>query len=292
MQGKGSSMRCTRRQVMAGGVFLAAGGSVAGNGFAQGMNGLDQRVVLSGHSLSDPIRDPLEDLIRAAGGPRAMVALSTIPGSPLEWRWNNAPGLDLRARMDEFDTLVLTERVALSNTVPYHASHDYALRFARLAWGEGAAVVLYGTWVTLDTGPAFAGQGSDPDAGIAWRERLDREAAGWEAMRAHIDAHRPAGAAQVRLIPAYAVLAAIYDAIEAGQAPIGDIRDLFADDIHPSPLGAWIVAMAHFAVLYGRDPSGLTRPAGISPAVAAWYEALVWRVLSDHPATGDRKSVV
>ena len=166
----------------------------------------------------------------------------------MEWRWNNPPALDLRARMAEFDVLVLTERVALSNTVPYHASNDYALRFARLAWGAGADLVIYGTWVSLNTGPEFAGQGSDPDAGLAWRERLDREG--------------------------------------AGRAPIDDIRALFADDIHPSALGAWLVALAHFAVLYGRDPSGLTRPRGISPAVAAWFEAQVWRVITQIPATG------
>jgi len=278
----------TRRQVLAGAMTLAV---VPGAAPGQASRPLDLRVVLSGHSLTDPVRDPLEAMIRAAGGPRATVELSTIPGSPLEWRWHNAPWLDLRARIEEFDVLVLTERVALSNTIPYHASAEYALRFARLAWeegadGNGAEVLLYSTWVTLDTGPRFAGQGADPDAGVPWRVRLDREAEGWEAMRTHLNRHRPSGTPPVRMVPMLRVMAALHDAIAEGRAPIADIRALFTDDIHVNALGAWLAALTHFAVIYRRDPSGLTRPDGVPEALARWYEALVWHVVSTDPATG------
>lgn len=274
-------MRQDRRRVLIG----AGAVLVAGRGWAQ-PRPLALRVVMSGHSLTDPIRDPLEAMIRAAGGPRASVALSTIPGSPLEWRWNHAPGLDLRARVAEFDVVVLTERVALSNTVPYHHSAEYALRFAQLAWAAGAEALLYASWVGLDTGPAHAGQGSDPDAGLDWRHRLDREHAAWEEIRAHVNANRPAGAPPMRLIPAIVVMAALHDAVAAGQAPIADMRALFIDDIHPAPLGAWLVALVHFAVIYRRNPAGLTRPEGVAPAVAAWIEDLVWRVVTSNPGSG------
>ncbi|WP_323036038.1 hypothetical protein [Pararhodobacter sp.] len=148
---------------------MIAGGTLAllaGQSWAQ-EGALHARVVMSGHSLTDPLLDPLQAMVRAAGGPRDSVFLSTIPGSPLEWRWNNPPGLDLRARISEFDVVVLTERVALSNTAPYHHSADYALRFAQLGWSAGAEVLLFASWVGLDTGPEFAGQGSDPDARLA-----------------------------------------------------------------------------------------------------------------------------
>jgi len=274
-------MVMTRRELMAGcALAVLAGPALAQDG------GLAQRVVMSGHSLTDPVREPLAAMVRAAGGPRDSVALSTIPGSPLEWRWNNPPGLDLRARVAEFDVVVLTERVALSNTVPYHHSADYARRFAELGWAVGAEVLLYASWVGLDTGPEFAGQGSDPDAGLPWRDRLDREREAWEAIRTQVNANRPAGAAPMRMIPMGAVMAELYDQIEAGRAPLTDIRSLFADDIHPSPLGAWITALAHFAVIYRRNPAGLTRPVRVSPAVAQWYEALVWRVVSGDPSAG------
>ncbi|WP_417587927.1 hypothetical protein [Pararhodobacter oceanensis] len=247
---------------------------------------LDLRVVMSGHSLTDPVHDPLEAMIRAAGGPRGTVELSTIPGSPMEWRWNNAPRLDLRARMAEFDLLVLTERVALSNTVRYHDSMGFARRFAELAWAAGADVILYASWVSLESGPEFAGRGSDVDQGLPWRERLDRELRVWEEIRASVNAERPAGVAEMRLIPAISVMAALYDEIEAGRAPVADISALFRDAIHPSELGAWLVALTHYAVIFGSDPSGLTRPEGVSAAQAAWYEALVWRVVSGHAGSG------
>lgn len=274
-------MAVTRRHMIAGGTLAL----LAGQSWAQ-EGALHARVVMSGHSLTDPLLDPLQAMVRAAGGPRDSVFLSTIPGSPLEWRWNNPPGLDLRARISEFDVVVLTERVALSNTAPYHHSADYALRFAQLGWGAGAEVLLFASWVGLDTGPEFAGQGSDPDAGLPWRERLDRELAAWEEIRAHVNAHRPSDAPQMRLIPAISVMAEIHDQIEAGRAPISDIRALFRDDIHPSELGAWITALTHFAVIYRRNPAGLTRPDGMSAAVGRWYEELVWRVVSAHPGAG------
>lgn len=251
----------------------------------------DLRVVMSGHSLSDPIAEPLADLVRAAGGPRDSVDLSTIPGSPMEWRWNNAPWHDVRDHMAEYDVLVLTERVSLSNTLPWHRSREVALDFARLAWeqgaqGRGGEVLLYASWVTRETGPDWAGQGADPDMALEWRARLDREMLGWEEIRHHVNAHRPEGAPPMRLIPAIAVMAAIDDAIRAGAAPITDIGVMFRDAIHPSVLGAWMVALTHYAVIYGRDPRGLTRPDGVAPQVAVWIEDLVWLVVTTHPATG------
>lgn len=252
---------------------------------------LGLRVVMSGHSLTDPVPVPLDAMVRAAGGVPS-VALSTIPGSPLEWRWNNAPELDLRARMAEFDTVVLTERVALSNTVPFHHTHDVALDFAQLAWAEGAGgrgaeVLIYATWVSLDSGPEFARvRSSDSDIGIPWRERLDREREGWESIRSMLDDQRPAEAAQVRIVPVIDVMRAIYDGIEDGSAPLDTITVLFRDDIHTSELGSWVSALTHYGVLYGRDPRGLTRPDGVSEDVAVWLENVVWEVVSNHPFTG------
>lgn len=272
---------------MAGALAL---GALPGTGQAQGARPLDLRVVMSGHSLTDPVPEPLQAMVRAAGGPLGTIEPSTIPGSPLEWRWNNAPDLDLRAEIGRFDVLVLTERVPLSNTMPWHHSADVALRFAELAWqqgagGNGGEVLLYSTWVEIEDGPPFLGEGSDPDAGLPWRERLDREASGWEDIRTHLNQNRPRGAPPVRMVPMLRVMAALYDEVEAGRAPIDTIRAVFSDDIHVNALGAWLAALAHFAVIYRRDPSGLTRPARVPPAVAHWYEALVWRVLTEDPAT-------
>ena len=51
---------------------------------------LTLRVIQSGHSLTDPIPDPLRALVVAAGHRGVVIDRSTIPGSPMDWRWNNA----------------------------------------------------------------------------------------------------------------------------------------------------------------------------------------------------------
>ncbi|MCC5971103.1 MAG: hypothetical protein JJU15_14255 [Pararhodobacter sp.] len=260
-----------------------------------GAQPLDRRIILSGHSLTDAMREELPRLVRAAGGPVGSVALSTIPGSPMDWRWEhrtNPP--DARADIADFDVMVQTERVALSGTRPWHNSDDEALRWARHGWengagGQGAEVLLYASWVTLDTGPGHDTH-ADPDRDLPWRDRLDREFAGWEAIMAHVNANRPDGAPQMRMIPATLVMAAVYDAIDGGQAPEGlsDIRQLFSDDIHAAPLGAWLVALTHYAVIYARDPRGLPGPEGgvASPALVDWAQVLVWDVVTGYPGTG------
>lgn len=256
---------------------------------------LERRVILSGHSLTDPMGQALPRLVRAAGGPAATVALSTIPGAPMDWRWNNrtAPP-DARADIAGFDVLVQTERVSLAGTRPWHNSDDEALRWARHAWengadGQGAEVLLYASWVTLDSGPGFDAAG-DPEQALPWRARLDREFAAWEAIMAHVNANRPEGAPPMRMIPATLLMAAVHDAIAAGHAPDGlnDIRQLFTDDIHLSPLGAWLVALMHYAVIYARDPRGLPGPDGAAPELVDWAQTLVWDLVTGYSGTGVR----
>lgn len=256
---------------------------------------LNLRIIMSGHSLTDPMGSALPPLVQAAGGIGGRIALSTIPGAPMDVRWNDRrPSPDARTDIAEFDVLVQTERVSLSGTRYWHKSDDEALRWARHAWengadGQGAEVLLYATWVSLDTGPGFATHG-DEDSSLPWRTRLDREFTSWEEIMAHVNAHRPGDAPQMRMIPATLVMAAIYDAIDAGAAPEGlrDIRQLFSDDIHLSPLGAWLVALTHYAVIYARDPRGLPGPQGASPELVEWAQALVWEVVTGYPGTGVR----
>jgi len=67
------------------------------------------------------------------------------------------------------------------------------------------------------------------------------------------------------------------------------------DTIHLSDLGAYLVALTHYAVLYHRSPVGLpavlTRADG-TPAdapdteLAALMQRVVWDVVRQHPQTG------
>ncbi len=251
---------------------------------------LTQRVIQSGHSLTDGIFGPLREMVRSAGNNSVIIDQSTGPGSPMDWRWTNPPGYgqpDARHDIANYDTLVLTERVPLSNTMPWHNSTEQALLWFVNAWekgnqGKGAETILYATWVGIDSGPNSENQWNDPEGLLSFRDRLPLEMARWETMLDYVNENRPNGSPAMRMIPGPLLMAAIYDEIEAGNAPgLEDISDLFEDDIHPNSLGNYYIALAHFAVIYGRDPRGIQNFGGVTPQQAKFMQNLVWKVLSE-----------
>ncbi|MFP4449814.1 MAG: hypothetical protein ACLFP0_02670, partial [Rhodosalinus sp.] len=95
-------------------VPLPGGTAGAGQGFPRS---LDLDVIQSGHSLTDPIVPMLDAIVASVGGRSAMrrIDRSTVPGSPMDWRWNNRNEHlpDAREAIADYDVLVLTERVPL-----------------------------------------------------------------------------------------------------------------------------------------------------------------------------------
>lgn len=258
---------------------------------------LDARVIQSGHSLTDPIPKLLERLIVAAGGQPITVARSTIPGSPMEWRWEHADrssGTDARYDIAKYDVLVITERVALSTTMPWHNTLDEALKWTEHAWtkgnrGKGAETILYASWVSLETGPGTPLNDSDPDNQMPWRDRLIKEYDDWLKIQAFVNANLPQGAPKMRMIPGPLLMARINDDLAKGEVPgLRDIKPFFRDDIHVSDLGAYAVALLHFAVIYERDPRGLPRIQGApsSAKLDAYLRETVWTIVTSHAETG------
>lgn len=194
----------------------------------------------------------------------------------------------------DYDAVVLTEMVEIRDAIRYHASADYLGRWARRAW-EGnprANVYLYETWHAID----------DPEG---WLERLDRDPARY--WRGEILARGLAyagGERAIHVIPAGEVLARFVRELEAR----GDVdgldgeEDLFArtpegeqDVIHLNDLGAYLVALTHYAVLYQRSPVGLpfelrradgAAAAAPGPDAARLMQEVVWEVVSTHSRTG------
>lgn len=255
---------------------------------------LGLRIIQSGHSLTDPIPERLIVMLRAMGEELPVVVRSTIPGSPMDWRWNNPATPDARATIGKYDLLVLTERTSLSNTMPFHNSEKQALQWFTHAWskgngGAGAETVLYATWVTLASGPDAENPYNDSENHIPWRERLPLELARWEQIMDYVNQNRPEGAPPMRMIPGPLLMLAMDDAIKQGKAPgLTDISDLFGDEIHINDVGTYLIALAHYAVIYGRDPREL--PDRINndprPELAAFMQELVWQVVTDYERTG------
>lgn len=186
----------------------------------------------------------------------------------------------------DYDAVIFTEMVELKDAIRYHDSPAMLAEWASLARQARPEVrlYLYETWHRL----------GDP---AGWLQRIDSDLrALWEDQ---ILGPAILQAGDIRMIPAGQVMGAAARAAEAGQLPgIPDRRAFFSDDIHLNDLGNWLVAMAHYAVLYHRAPIGLpahlTRadgmPATPPPADAVRpLQELVWRVVSGYSLAGMSK---
>jgi hypothetical protein len=194
----------------------------------------------------------------------------------------------------DYDAVVLTEMVELRDAIKYHDSGTYLPKWAELA-REGnpdARVYLYETWHPLD----------DPEG---WLARLDKDLTRyWEDGVLLPDLAVNAPENPVRIIPAGQVMARFVRAVEAagGVGNVTNREDLFAraedgglDPIHVNDLGAYLVALTHYAVLYHRSPVGLphelrradgSKADAPSAEAAALMQKIVWQVVTGDPKTG------
>lgn len=260
------------------------------------------RVAMSGHSLTDSVEWPLKAMVHAAGGPVAEevpIDRSTTPGSTMKYRWQPDSPMDIDAKlgMAGYDVLVLTERVPVRSAIMWEETDKYAKAWFDHAWktgkrGRGAETIFYASWVGIGSGPG----NEDPwdmqdERQIPLRDRLDLEMTSWQEVADRVNRERPDGSPAMRVIPGPKIIAAILDAIAAGTAPsIATLQDLFEDNIHPNRKGAYPIALAHFAVIYGRDPRSLPLIRGEEGWPDAeqqeWMKTLVWDVLKAYPDSG------
>lgn len=72
-------------------------------------------------------------------------------------------------------------------------------------------------------------------------------------------------------------------------------KDLLRDRIHPNDIGAYLMALTHYAVIYGRSPVGLPRELTLAggtlaqapgPDAARLMQEIVWQVVTSYPRTG------
>lgn len=192
----------------------------------------------------------------------------------------------------DYDAVLLTEMVEITDAIRYHKSGPYLALWADLAreGNPGARVYLYESWPRLD----------DPKG---WLKRLDMDlGTHWEGkiLLHDFQSARP----PVHVIPAGQVMAHFVRSIETmgGLENVRGREDLFArqsdgtlDPIHVNDLGAYLVALTHYAVLYHRSPEGLPHalmradgtPADAPrPQVARLMQKSVWEVVTHYPKTG------
>ena len=194
----------------------------------------------------------------------------------------------------DYDAVVLTEMVEIRDAIKYFDSWDYLSRWARRAW-EGdpeTRVYLYETWHPIDDPEGWLVR-LERDLGRYWEDEILRRAL------AASDMDRP-----IHVIPAGQVFRRFVEEIERRGGVDGLTRkeDLFAinekgeqDTIHFNDLGAYLVALTHYAVLYHQSPVGLPRQlrradggAATAPGqkAARLMQEIVWEVVTGYPKTG------
>lgn len=226
---------------------------------------LDSDILFVGHSLvNHDLPAMLRGFIDQTGG-SGSVHEHIINGSPLWWSWENAhvaeqAGFGVNAR--EVLPQGQTEVVVLTEGVP-HPSFSEAVEGAAnfynlaIASNPDTQVYMYETWHDLRSGTPGFDVDYDPEDHIPWRQRIDHAWSQWQEIVDAVNAQRPAGAPEMKIIPAGQVMARMYDEIAAGNAPgLSDIRDLFIDDIHLNHLGLYLVAITHYTTIFGRPPDG------------------------------------
>ena len=263
-------------------------------------------VLFVGHSLvGTEIPQMLADAVRARDG-SGKVTFQVINGAPLVWNWEHsaeAEGVDARAELPKGETevVVLTEAIPLVNHITWSDTDRYAFDFYKLAVDANprARVFMYETWHDLNSGTGVDIPNDDGD-GVPWRARLDQDLPRWQGIVDAVNAHRPKGAAPMRLIPAGQAFARLDDEIGKGRVPgVRDISAFFADGIHPNDLGDYFVTMVQFAVIYGQSPEGLPRTLrgkwgepfkAPAPKLAATLQRIAWEVAAPYVRRAERRA--
>lgn len=259
----------------------------------------------SGHSLTDtyvsnpwPGRLILATETMRGTRPHDTISSSTIPGSPMRWRWSNPTGYpDARNDIDDFELLVITEGAPLHSNEQYFKddSLGYIDKWAANTWqngngGKGAELMIYSTWVHWK--PSKESIAADPEASVPFRERLEIQGERWERIQDHANANRPDGMPLIYMIPGHRLIMRIYDDIEANKAPgLTSISDIFADDIHLSDKGQYAITALVYGVIYQRNPSELPDRLAVpddtlTPEQARYFKSIAWEVATGYSRSG------
>jgi hypothetical protein len=151
---------------------------------------------------------------------------------------------------------------------------DDSVRYLRhyhdrlIAADPGATTWLFQSWLGLDR--------SDPRRWIAYERAA---APAWACVATRINHSLAAEGRRDRIhtLPANAALADLVEAADAGKVPGVTVERLFKDDVHPTPMGSYFLALVVYSAMYRKSPAGVWAPPGMAAATAAALQAAAWR---------------
>ena len=283
------------------------------------------RSIHSGHSLTDaylhngPWPGSLRKMAESIGVSNAYQTIikSTIPGSPIWWRWENRvedsrpndPSADARTNIADFDTLVITEggppaRVgrpsdseAMSQTLD-HLCRYIANTIENGNGGKGAFdIALWSIWPSLTMW-----RPERPGWTDSWQEFTDFRAAlpeygrtfryfagysRWKIKQFYPDL--PDGW-RVWLFPGHMWMQRLWDDISEGKVPnVKAMQDLFSDDIHANDVGGYGLACFMLTCLYqvnlAEQPRLFQLP-GVPAPLRDYFTRTAWEIATTYAPVG------
>lgn len=253
-----------------------------------------------GNSLTDTVDGWLKPVADSAGRSLDFHRF-TIPGAPTDWLWNHPGGGFGDSRYpDAFFVLAPIDHIF---TQPF-AGHgrsveneaEHSGRFFELCRKDspGVQAWLYVQW----PGPQFSdswaqAKGSAAGLGLkpatTWQEGVANHMAYTEAVARLIN--KTYRGKPVRIVPGGQALAALKTEVDAGKVPgmTGFFRDIFADGIHLTPKGRYMISLVHYGCIFRESPEGKASGlnAGLTPDQLRIFQRLAWGEVKDCRWTGD-----
>jgi hypothetical protein len=266
------------------------------------------RAFFSGHSLLDnPLPDWIESIAASRGDTLAWQE-QIVLGSPIRVRTKgndpNATGftgyqlgksksggkIDVLAELaspselapgERYDRLVITERTDFLGAIQWEDTIGYLRDFhdRLVQQNPRAGSLLYQVWPELDK--------RDPGPWVAY---VQGELFVWECVAARVN-HTLASdgrADRVGVIPAGIALAALVQRALSGGVPgvVGTpeqrIQAIFKDEVHLTPLGIYLIAAVHYAVLFGESPVGAAAPPNVNAGAVLVLQQIAWDTASGY----------
>jgi Chitobiase/beta-hexosaminidase C-terminal domain len=252
-----------------------------------------------GNSLTDTVDGWLEPVAQSAGQSLDFHRF-TIPGAPTDWLWDHPGGGFGDSRYAEaFDALAPIDHLF---TQPF-AGHDRSIeneadfsgRFFDLCRKDspGVQMWLYAQWPGRRFDDNWSrGKGSAGKLGLepakTWQKGAANQLAYVEAVRDRLDASHEGKL--VRIVPAGTALAQLKTRIDEGEVPgmTDFFAETFADDLHLNAKGRYLVALVHYACIFGESPEGKVSAltTGLTPEQAKVFQRVAWDAVKGYRWSG------
>ena len=249
-----------------------------------------RRVLSAGHSFHVFMPGILKQLAADIPG-HAQVDVQSIGGSRVIQHW------ELPDEKNKAKAGLRTGKVDVLTLSPIYLPDEGIARFVELALEHNpeVRVTVQEFWLPYDVYDPTRKKVEVTDRELSGEELRRRHAPYFESMDEHVrELNKKHGKAAVLVVPVGQAVIALREKIVAGRAPgLKTQGELFTDAIgHVRPPVQLLTAYCHYAVIYGRSPVGLPKPAALKDApdeLPRLLQELAWEAVVAHPLSGVRR---